>query len=116
MEVARLEISTQNHLDRMQETAKVNYVQYGKSTKNKKGKRTQQSTTSGGSDRSGRGHGSTSKPSGKGRKLPFLQDTCYHYGKGRHQKNTDCKALEAICQGCGKKGHFEKDLNVPQTH
>ena len=32
MEIARLEVSTQQHLDRMQETAKVNYVQYGKST------------------------------------------------------------------------------------
>ena len=39
MEIARLEVSTQQHLDRMQETAKVNYVQYGKSTKNKKGKK-----------------------------------------------------------------------------
>ena len=29
MEIARLEISTQNHLDRMQETAKVNYVLLG---------------------------------------------------------------------------------------
>ena len=36
MEIARLEVSTQHHLDRMQETAKVNYVQYGKSTKGKK--------------------------------------------------------------------------------
>ena len=41
MEIARLEISTQNHLDKMQETAKVNYVQYGKSTKNKKSKKSQ---------------------------------------------------------------------------
>ena len=39
MEIARLEVSTQQHLDRMQETAKVNYVQYGKSTKSKKGKK-----------------------------------------------------------------------------
>ena len=39
MEIARLEVSTQQHLDRMQETAKVNYVQYVKSTKNKKGKK-----------------------------------------------------------------------------
>ena len=43
MEIARLEVSTQQHLDRMQETAKVNYVQYGKSTKNKKGKKSTQS-------------------------------------------------------------------------
>ena len=48
MEVAKLEISTQNHLDRIQETAKVNYVQYGKSTKSKKGKKFQKSTASGG--------------------------------------------------------------------
>ena len=41
MEIARLEVSTQQHLDRMQETAKVNYIQYGKSTKAKKGKKPQ---------------------------------------------------------------------------
>ena len=35
MEIARLEVSMQQHLERMQETAKVNYVQYGKSTKSK---------------------------------------------------------------------------------
>ena len=38
MEIARLEVCTQQHLERMQENAKVNYVQYGKSTKSKKGK------------------------------------------------------------------------------
>ena len=38
MEIARLEVSMQQHLDRMQETAKVNYIQYGKSTKSKKKK------------------------------------------------------------------------------
>ena len=36
MEIVRLKVSMQQHLDRMQETAKVNYVQYGKSTKSKK--------------------------------------------------------------------------------
>ena len=52
MEVARLENSTQNHLDRMQETAKVNYIQYGKFTRNKKakGKHSTQSTASGGTE------------------------------------------------------------------
>ena len=39
MEIARLEVSTQQHLERMQGTTKVNYVQYGKSTKFKKGKK-----------------------------------------------------------------------------
>ena len=81
MGIARLEVSTQQHLDRMQETAKVNYVQYGKSTKSKKGKKSTQSGAGANNQRSNRGHGMSSKPSGKGRKLPFLQDTCYRCGK-----------------------------------
>ena len=108
MEIARLEVSIQQHLDRMQETAKVNYVQYGKSTKNKKGKKSTESGASGANYRGDRGHGTSSKPGGKGNKLPFPQDTCYRCGKGRHQKTQDCKALDAVCRGCGKKGHFEK--------
>ena len=125
MEIARLEVSTQQYLDRMQETAKVNYVQYGKSTKSKTCKKSTQSGASGSSHRGDRGHGMSSKPSGKGRKLPFLQDTCYRCGKGRHQKVQDCKALDMVCRGCGKKGHFEKvclkgnhsthSLGVPQA-
>ena len=62
MEIARLEVSTQQHLDRMQETAKVNYIQYGKSTKSKKGKKSTQSGAS--SHRGDRGHGMSSKPGG----------------------------------------------------
>ena len=124
MEIARLEISTQQHLDRMQETAKVNYVQYGKSTKYKKGKKSTQSGASGGSYRGNKGHGTSSKPSEKGKKLPFPQDTCYRCGKGRHQKVQDCKAVDTVCRGCGKKEHFEKvclkkhsthSLEVPQA-
>ena len=125
VEIARLEVSTQQHLDRMQETAKVNYVQYGKSTKSKKGKKSAQSGTSGANHRGNRGHGTSSKPGGKGKKPPFPQDTCYRCGKGRHQKTQDCKALEVVCRGCGKKGHFEKvclkakhsthSLEFPQT-
>ena len=97
MEIARLEVSTQNHLDRMQETAKANYIQYGKSTKNKKGKRFQHSTPSTGSDRGNRGHGTQSKPSGKGRKVPLPPGTCYRCGKGRHQKDMEFKALKSVC-------------------
>ena len=108
MEIARLEVSTQQHLDRMQETAKVNYVQYGKSTKNKKIKKSTQTGASGANYRGDRGHGTSSKPGGKGKKLPFPQDTCYRCGKGRHQKTQDCKGLDTVCRGCGKKGHFEK--------
>ena len=101
MEIARLEVSTQHHLDRMQETAKVNYIQYGKSIKSKKGKKFTQSGAN--SHRGNRGHGMSSKPSGKGKKLPFLQDTCYRCGKGRHQKVQDCKAVDVVCRGCGKE-------------
>ena len=125
MEIARLEVSTQQHLDRMQETAKVNYVQYGKLTKTKKGKKSTQSGASGGNYKGNKGHGTSSKPGGKGKKLPFLQDTCYRCGKGRHQNTQDCKALDVVCRGCGKKGHFEKvclkakhsthSLEVPQA-
>ena len=109
----------------MQVTAKVNYIQYGKSTRNKKGKMSQYSTPSTGSDRGSRGHGTQSKPSGKGRKVPLPPGTCYRCDKGRHQKDMECKALEAVCQGCNKTGHFEKvclsakhsthSLEVPQA-
>ena len=83
-----------------------------------------QSGASNNSHRGDRGHGMSSKPSGKGRKFPFLQDTCYRCGKGRHQKVQDCKGLDMTCRGCGKKGHFEKvclkkhftnSLEVPQA-
>ena len=37
MEISRLEVSTQKHINRMQETAKVDYVQYGKGSKKKEG-------------------------------------------------------------------------------
>ena len=52
--------------------------------------------------------GTQSKPSGRGRKVSLLPGTFYRCGKGRHQKYTECKALEAVCQGCNKKGLFEK--------
>ena len=112
MEIARLEVSTQQHLDRMQETAKVNYIQYGKSTKSKKGKKPQSSAGASGqgagSHNAGAGH-RESRPGGKFNKRPPLPpDTCYRCGKGRHQKAQDCKAVDATCRGCGKKGHYEK--------
>ena len=105
MEIARLEVSTQQHLERMQVTAKVNYIQYGKSTKSKKGKKPQ----SGAGPGQGAGGHRGSRPSGKFNKRPPLPpDTCYRCGKGRHQKAQDCKAVDATCRGCGKKGHYEK--------
>ena len=81
MEIARLEVSTQQHLDQMWETAKVNYIQYGKSTKSKKGKKSMQSGAGANSQRSNRGHGMSSKPSGKGRKFPFCKTLATDVGK-----------------------------------
>ena len=109
MEIARLEVSTQQHLERMQETAKVNYIQYGKSTKFKKPQSSAGASSQGaGSHNAGTGHRG-SRPSGKfNKRPPLLPDTCYRCGKGRHQKAQDCKAVDATCRGCGKKGHYEK--------
>ena len=128
MEIARLEVSTQQHLDRMQETAKVNYVQYGKSTKSKK-KKPQSSagaTGQGAGGHKGAGAHRGSRPSGKsGKRPPLPPDTCYRCGKGTHHKAQDCKAVDATCRGCGKKGHYKKvclqgkrsahSLETPQT-
>ena len=113
MEIARLEVSTQQHLERMQETAKVNYVQYGKSTKSKKKKKPQSSAGASGQGagghKTGAGGHRGSRPNGKFNKRPPLPpDTCYRCGKGRHQKAQDCKAVDATCRGCGKKGHYKK--------
>ena len=88
MEIARLEVSTQRHIDRMQDTAKVNYVQYGKGSKKGKLKssgKVHSSANSGGSGNSG-GTGNPSKSSGKGKKVPLPTDICWRCGKGRHQK------------------------------
>ena len=112
MEIVRLEVSTQQHLERMQETVKVNYVQYGKSTKSKKKKPQSSAGASGqGADghKTGAGSHRGSRPGGKFNKRPPLPpDTCYRCWKGRHQKAQDCKAVDATCRGCGKKGHYEK--------
>ena len=114
MEIARLEVSTQQHLERMQETAKVNYIQYGKSTKSKKGKKPQPQSSAGASGSGAGGHNAGaghrgSRPSGKfNKRPPLLPDTCYRCGKGRHQKVQDCKAVDTTCRGCGKKGHYKK--------
>ena len=96
MEIARLEVSTQQHLERMQETAKVNYIQYGKSTKSKKGKKPQSGAGASGHNAGASGHNAGasgpgagghrgSRPSGKfNKRPPLLPDTCYRCGKGRH--------------------------------
>ena len=107
MEIARLEVSTQHHLERMVETAKVNYVQYGKSTKSKSNKRKPQSSAGAsgqgaGSHKTGAGGHRGSRHGQKFNKRPPLPpDTCYKCGKGRHQKAQDCKAVDATCDKWG---------------
>ena len=73
MEIAQLEVSTQRLIDRMQETAQVNYIQYGKGTKKSKPK-----PRSSGSSVNAR---KSSKLTGKGRKFPLSTDICWRYGK-----------------------------------
>ena len=131
MEIARLEVSTQQHLERMQETAKVNYIQIWKIHQVQEGEETtiwcrdKQPQCRGKQPRAGGHRGS--RPSGKFNKRPPLPpDTCYRCGKRRHQKAQDCKAVDATCRGCGKKGHYEKvclkgkcsthSLEVPQAN
>ena len=36
-------------------------------------------------------------------------------GKGKHLKAQDCKAVNATCRGCGKKGTLQKGLPARQT-
>ena len=83
MEIARLEVSMQRHIDRMQETAKINYVQYGKSSKkmSKPGK-FQQPTASGSSGGSSGNAGNPSKHGGKGKKVPLPTVICWRCCKG----------------------------------
>ena len=101
MEIAHLEVSTQKHLDRMQETAKVNYVQYGKGSKSKKCKPRTNGNSGGSNVNAG-------KPKSKGKKPPLPTDICWRCGKTRHKKGQICKALESICRNCRIKGHYEK--------
>ena len=110
MEIARLEVSTQQHLERMQETAKVNYIQYGKSTKSKKGKKPQ-SSAGAGSHNTGAGHRG-SRPSGKfNKRPPLLPDTCYRCGKGRHQKAQDLQSCGYYMQRVWKERTLCKGLS-----
>ena len=111
MEIARLEVFTftQKHIDRMQETAKVNYVQYGKGSKKGKSKSSgSKSSANSGSSGNSSSTGNPSKCGGKGKKVPLPTDICWRCGKGRHQKGQPCKVVEAVCRNCSTKGHYEK--------
>ena len=121
MEIARLEVSTQRHIDRMQETAKVNYVQYGKGSKSKKCKpRTNGNSGGGGSsvnaEECSGSNVSAGEPKSKGKKPPLPTDICWRGGKSRHKKGQICNALELICRNCRIKGHYEKVCMKKSAH
>ena len=104
MEIARLEVSTQRHIDRMQETAKVNYIQYGKGSKKGKAKSSGKgSANSGGSGSAGK----PSKPSGKGKKVPLPTDICWRCGKGRHKRDNLVKQWKPCAELFQKRKLWE---------
>ena len=121
MEIARLEVSTQQHLDRMQETAKVNYVKYsrGSKAKGRSKPKPSGSNSRGGSSGSWSKTGNTSKAwksSTKGKKPKLPNNICWRCGKPWYQKKKYCKALEAVCRGCRTKGHYRKVCMEKATH
>ena len=112
MEIARLEVSMQQHLDRMQETAKVNYVKYGKLTKFKK-KKPQSSagaTSQGAGGYKGAGGHRGSRPGGKPNKRPPLPpDNLLQMWKGGNTKrHRTARLWMPLAEGVEKKGHYEK--------
>ena len=81
----------------------VNYVRYDSKRENKCGKTSQQQSL-------GKFHGSGSSPSNSkpdaSGKLQTKGKICYRFGKGRHQPDQKCGAIDVICNKCGKKGHL----------
>ena len=105
----------------MQETVKVNYVQYGKGAKGKKCKpKTSGNSGSGGSSASTEecngSNASAGEAKSKGKKPPLPTDICWRCGKARHKKGQICKALELTCRNCGTKGHYEKVCMKKSAH
>ena len=86
-----------------------------KKRKNEGGKPSQQQSL-------GKFHGSGSSPSNSkpdaSGKFQTKGKICYRCGKGRHQPDQKCGAIDAICNKCGKKGHNavicqkERDFHV----
>ena len=112
MEIARLEVSTQQHLERMQETAKVNYVQYGKSTKAKKGKKPQS-----GAGGAGVATGAPN-PVEKAKSLHFLQTPATDVGKADTKKHRTAKLWMQHAEDVERKDtlrRFASRGNAPHT-
>ena len=103
-EISRLETATQQlPSQRSNSKSSVNYVRYDKKGKNKGGNPPQQQSL-------GKFHGSGSSPSNNkpdaSGKFQTKGKVCYRCGKGRHQPDQKCGAINAICNKCGKKGHY----------
>ena len=94
----------------MQETAKVNYIQYGRSTKSKKKKpQSSAGATGQGAVQSQKGRWPQGDPvANHTNDLLSRLTPATDVGRGKHCKAQDCKAMDATCRGCGKKGHYEK--------
>ena len=109
----------------MQETAKVNYVQYGKSTKSKKGKKSTQSGAGANSHRGVIGAmEQVLNPVERVGSFHSCKTLATDVGKADTKRYRTAKLLDMMCRGCGKKGHFEKvclkkcsthSLEVPQA-
>ena len=110
LEISQLETTTQQSLSQMLHTKPtVNYIRYDRKRKNKG------STCTSSQQTFGKFHGSGSLPSnsktdanGKSANAKF-QSTgriCYKWGKGKHQLDQKCSAIDATCNKCGKRGHY----------
>ena len=102
------------HLDRMQETAKVNYIQYSKGSKTKGRLKPRPSGSSGSNGGSGSrvNTGNTRKPTkstGKGRKAPLPNDICWRCGKPIRPWKQSAEAVK-------QKGHYEKVCLKKSAH
>ena len=117
--MARLEVSTQQHLDRMQETAKVNYVQYGKSTQNKKGKKPTQSGVSGGSHKGDRGMEQVLSLVEKARSFHSHKTLVTDVEKVDIRKHRTVKLWMWCAEVVERRGTLRKSvskLNIPHIH
>ena len=118
MEIARLEVSTQHHLDRMQDTVKVNYVQYGKSTK-KKGKKSAQSGASGGNHRATEAMEQVLNLVEKARNFHSCKTLATDVAKADTRKHRTAKLWMLCAEVVEKRDTLRKSvsrLNVPHIH
>ena len=127
MEIARLEVSMQQHLDRMQETAKVNYVQYGRSTKSKKKK---PQSSAGGDWPRGRQSQRGRWPQGIQWQITQMTSSpTWHlllmWERENITRHRTARLWTLLAEGVARKGHYKKvclqgkcsahSLEIPQT-